>query len=576
MLQTPDYWNLVDEAAARFGDDNEGYAAFVTKALSQRDYCDRYRFSQYTGAYMMLGECAGIMSLCKILNGGFSDDSLLYFTLWVISRGRDFFNKAAKNPDLLTEALMKEDRYREFECFMSLGMDFEEESDSFSDEEIAQWNLTAEEVRELEKDIEYLNGEKNGGYKSIDAMIQEIPTLLPKLCAKFGYENELADENEKASEDDREKSFLAWQKTRQDAVVHLEQQLNTKLQETETWKKDMLRKELPAIVGVSFVQPFLYKNDVFIASNLYIRKKKAPAAIVGYSLTNQDSTVFYQDSREMLYKFVDRTDENIYFTGRYSGGISPEEVEGFITQILVFDNDMKLISDFEFPCNNMEFAEGGCFWQGYLYSSVRKITGGPKNMLFIQQIDLDLKQPIKQLDGFHTPVVHQDNLYLLKENEDYKKYNVFDLYKMDKTLKTPKLIMQRVKQCASTNKDLVLIVEEDNTNKVLLLKEPGLIPQQVFTMGDCKMGNISATDEIIGFDLFAIGGSHACEKLTVFYHMATKQFRLMEADFLYGSFMAGGGFSRFYKDKYIGFCSDWQGEQKAEHKMYLADTQNLF
>ena len=49
-----------------------------------------------------------------IMNGGCSDDSFEYFRLWVISRGKDVYQKAKANPDTLISQVAKEQDFYDF------------------------------------------------------------------------------------------------------------------------------------------------------------------------------------------------------------------------------------------------------------------------------------------------------------------------------------------------------------------------------------------------------------------------------------------------------------------------------
>ena len=72
-----------------------------------------------------------------VINGGCSDDGFDYFRAWLISKGKEVFFKALKNPDILADVL-KEDEIEgaEFEELISIAKeayDSKENNDDFYD-----------------------------------------------------------------------------------------------------------------------------------------------------------------------------------------------------------------------------------------------------------------------------------------------------------------------------------------------------------------------------------------------------------------------------------------------------------
>ncbi len=69
---------------------------------------DKLLYDTYTSEMW----CAGY-----IMNGGCSDDCFAYFRNWVISRGKEVYYEAKKNPDTLVEEFVDNRDYYEFEGF---------------------------------------------------------------------------------------------------------------------------------------------------------------------------------------------------------------------------------------------------------------------------------------------------------------------------------------------------------------------------------------------------------------------------------------------------------------------------
>jgi len=58
-----------------------------------------------------------------IMNGGCSDDCFEYFRCWLISRGKDTYYKASKNPDYLINEINKDLEFYDFESFWYVALD---------------------------------------------------------------------------------------------------------------------------------------------------------------------------------------------------------------------------------------------------------------------------------------------------------------------------------------------------------------------------------------------------------------------------------------------------------------------
>lgn len=540
MLQLNEYWNIIDEAAKRHPVNQEAYAQYVTEVLGKRSYCDRYRFSQFTEQYMAFAECAGIMMLGEVLDGICSDDSLLYFTLWVISRGKAFFLQAAKNPDALVNQL-DDDFDHDFENFMSLGMDYEEDSDDYTDMEIAAWGLTPAEEEALAAEVIFLNGTQNGGFASINAMMQAIPKTLPKLCKRYNIDADEygEDEQEDGITDKYKAEEEAWRKARAAVIKHLEETLHTSIAVTEKWKQTLrLGKPVP-IVGDHRFTSAVIQDGVFVSSDIYSRKKKKPAAIVGLPISGGEPIVYYEDTREMFYtSFICSTDTYYIFVGNYSLMAHPQE---FVISVLIFSKTMQLIRQFDVPLNNREWVAAGCIWQGKLYLAANKTL----------QINLESGQIEDELPACKSLFVYDNRLYFL-EGDSFQLGALCCFVAKQTELKQ---ITPHVKEAIPTTHGIMVLQKIDGIYSINLLGKNGETAK-IFSLPDCEMENFSANEQIVAFDLFHIGGSRNYEKLTVFYHLDSGEFRLMDADFLYSSYMSGSGFSRIIGGHYGGYNID--------------------
>ena len=192
------FWELLE--SCRNNDINIFYHALKAKikTLSPEELRD---FNGYLNSYMQLSvECVWLDMLCKVINGYVSDDSALYFTLWVISQGEKWLLESLKNPDALVELPEIPFGNAEFEMLMGIGFDeaaftleaFDEADFEDMDFEgdfgmpISKDDIAVQQkcLAEIEADITYKNGDKYGGYTSFEAAMEDIPQILPNLIKR--------------------------------------------------------------------------------------------------------------------------------------------------------------------------------------------------------------------------------------------------------------------------------------------------------------------------------------------------------------------------------------------------------
>lgn len=149
-------------------------------ALSQEDCL---RFCAYLSAYMQCtAECVWIDMACKVINGYVSDDTALYFALWLIAQGEATLLAAFQDPDSLATLPNIPFEEAEFEMLLAIGMDIDRDTPAY-------YETIAACIAEIAPTIVYKENNKNGNYKSFEAAMADIPTVLPNLLAlaKKGY-----------------------------------------------------------------------------------------------------------------------------------------------------------------------------------------------------------------------------------------------------------------------------------------------------------------------------------------------------------------------------------------------------
>ncbi len=122
MLDEDRFWAIVDHSLShsKNQDDQEAVLIKELQKLSMEEMIgfrlrtDKLLYDTYNSEMW----CAGY-----IMNGGCSDDSFEYFRCWLISRGKETYQKAKKNPDSLIEEVVMGQDYYDFESFWYVALE---------------------------------------------------------------------------------------------------------------------------------------------------------------------------------------------------------------------------------------------------------------------------------------------------------------------------------------------------------------------------------------------------------------------------------------------------------------------
>ncbi|MCP4137544.1 MAG: DUF4240 domain-containing protein [bacterium] len=138
------FWGLIDESLSKTSTSEEQIEYLQKQMLSLEEEAiigfhyqfDKVYFNSYTSE---------LWATAYVACGGCSDDGFDYFRCWVISRGKDVYNNALKNPDSLVTEFDKlsDDDFPELEDMLSLaddaisqktGKDFYDIIDNYEDD----------------------------------------------------------------------------------------------------------------------------------------------------------------------------------------------------------------------------------------------------------------------------------------------------------------------------------------------------------------------------------------------------------------------------------------------------------
>ena len=174
MNQT-EFWQLIDATHQAAVGDAFSQETKLIEELTQYSLDGIVDFERLLRQYILAADDFGIIAAQKIIQGWVSDDPYLYFRCWLISQGEQVYFEALRNPDSLAE-LDATQGDTDFEPLLYV-----------ADEAFAI--VTGlEEDESFPRNIAYEQGLDYDGpteTKGEDWTEEQLPTLLPKLWAKF-------------------------------------------------------------------------------------------------------------------------------------------------------------------------------------------------------------------------------------------------------------------------------------------------------------------------------------------------------------------------------------------------------
>lgn len=190
-----EFWTIMDNCR----DGNcEVYFASLEDTVATLPAAELEQFRAYLAAYLEAAtDCVWLDMACKVINGYVSDDTALYFALWVVSQGEGPLLQALTDPDSLAELHGIPFENADFEFLMSVGAPEEDEGDAEDwDEDFdvpGDIGMLAAGIDnavrkacclEIQGEVRYKNGDRFGGYDSFEAAMEDIPNILPRLIRR--------------------------------------------------------------------------------------------------------------------------------------------------------------------------------------------------------------------------------------------------------------------------------------------------------------------------------------------------------------------------------------------------------
>lgn len=162
-MQLDQFWQFIETAKARAGDDTEARVDALRAVLSGLGAAELQSFQNHYDGLIAASYRWDLWAAAYIINGGCSDDGFRYFRDWLISEGRSVFEKALKDPDSLAD--LPHIDPAELESFGYVALDLHDEK----------------KAGLMQRDLSGESGDPAGEAWSEEA----VGELLPRLDAKY-------------------------------------------------------------------------------------------------------------------------------------------------------------------------------------------------------------------------------------------------------------------------------------------------------------------------------------------------------------------------------------------------------
>lgn len=163
VMEESVYWEIIDKSFFQ--------SSSLLNELLKLTPKEIIGFELQTGRLLKQSYLSDLWCAAYIMKGGCSDDAFQYFRCWLITKGKDTYYKAIKNPDSLSELDRKLFSDYEFEELLYVTYD-------------AFLNKTGKEI------YDYIDLDKEGAYPEMKFTWQEeneesMKAICPKLFSKY-------------------------------------------------------------------------------------------------------------------------------------------------------------------------------------------------------------------------------------------------------------------------------------------------------------------------------------------------------------------------------------------------------
>ncbi len=116
MLDESIFWKIVDQSLKN-NTGQSGQLSFLIKEIENLSPQEMIGFRLRTDHLLYHTYTSQMWCAASLMNGGCTDDGFEYFRNWIISRGKDVYFNAKKNPDSLISEYIEGRDFYDFEEF---------------------------------------------------------------------------------------------------------------------------------------------------------------------------------------------------------------------------------------------------------------------------------------------------------------------------------------------------------------------------------------------------------------------------------------------------------------------------
>jgi hypothetical protein len=171
------FWQLLQDSVKESEDYNSDTASILVEKLVEMDKESILEFEQVLRSKLIEAENFTVMIPLQVFDSFIGEDAFLYYRCWLVSRGKEVYEKSFEDPDHLA-TVVDEDTETEFSELLdvtteaySIKTGIDDEDETFPRDVAVMKGL----------DIDDFSRETKGEEWSED----DIPKLAPKLWAMF-------------------------------------------------------------------------------------------------------------------------------------------------------------------------------------------------------------------------------------------------------------------------------------------------------------------------------------------------------------------------------------------------------
>jgi hypothetical protein len=175
-----EFWEMIDKCKQR-GSDIEEQMEWLTSCLSKKAVKDIVMFDYTFNQIYEKSYTSDLWAAAYIVMGGCSDDSFDYFRAWVVYLGKETYQTALENPEILLpylKNLQEQEEIPELEDLLSVACLAYEEKTGLDDDQYYQL------YNQLTNDDYKINPEIELDWDEDDSKVLSIK--FPKLWEAFG------------------------------------------------------------------------------------------------------------------------------------------------------------------------------------------------------------------------------------------------------------------------------------------------------------------------------------------------------------------------------------------------------